>query len=446
MLPQIGDVTTFLQTLQGLTDAFMIMFGTPDKFTVGLPGLKNLWLGFAFIANALIVTFLIIGVMQIMLARSGGKNSGLTPQALVTKFVIQAIGINTSFAFVQLLIMIENTLCMGILTFTAANTGNRVQPDGGNAVSMLLTNALGSLNDTNVSALILAIMGIVFIVVLFIVFFQSVIRLLRLNMFLVLTPLAFPLLMLEQTREYGSFILKTLIVTIFVQLLQVIAFCLMLFLVVSAFTGGAFGSPIIKLILTIGQLIAIAGIPRLLARLGLPTGGGEFNAALSAARSVLKVSRTISKRDGFSRGRSRSQKQRGSSEKQGANAGKRSAPSGRSGAQTERRANPPMRRTTRSGPQDTEPGQVNGNNGQERTPAGRSRKPGARPALRPFPARGLEPTAGSSSTDRQFTTRGSSSGSDKYDGQTRARTRWIASASRRSRERRSRRSYLKRAR
>ncbi len=296
MLPNINDIIGFIQIVQGIARAFSIMVSTPAEFTFALTGIQLLWQGMATAANALMVVFLIIGATQIMISHSTGRPSAITPQALVTKFVVQVIAINTSLLLIQALINIENDLCSGLLTFTTTTIGNQLFPNG-NIAPFFLNYFLNIVSIQNITKLatgglptsILVILALVFIFVLLLVFFQSLARLLRLNLFIILAPLAFLFLTMEQTQEYGSFILRILIITIFVQFVQVLSFCIVLFLLTSVFVGGAFDDPAIKIALAIGQLIGVFNVPNLLSHFGIESNAHKaIGTALMAARIGLK--------------------------------------------------------------------------------------------------------------------------------------------------------------
>ncbi len=290
-MPGLIEIILFIRELIGLAgDMFATILSTPADYTYNLPGLRDLWMLFSALANLLLVTFLMIGGIQVMVGRMTGRATTMTPQELITRFFVQALALNASFFLAQTLIDIENALCGGMLAYTLGVIGRQIAQNVGNVLLFILQFFLTSLLTDGLPLAIAGLFGILCIVMLFLLFFQAIGRLLRLDLLLILLPIAFLCLTLEQTREYGVFIIRMFVVTLFTQLLQIAALCLLL-LLFTFLIAGPQGHGLFAFFMVIGQLFAVYSVPGILSRFGVQGGsaGGVVRGGMQVARLAIAL-------------------------------------------------------------------------------------------------------------------------------------------------------------
>jgi hypothetical protein len=288
-MPMLVEIILFIKELIDLAgDMFATILSTPASYTYNLPGLREMWMLFSALANLLLVTFLMIGGIQVMMGRMTGRAASITPQELISRFFMQALALNSSFFLAQTFIDIENALCSGVLAYTLGVMRGQITQNAGNVLVFILQFFVTSLLTDGLPLAIAGIFGILCIVMLFLLFFQAIGRLLRLNLLLMLLPLAFLFLTLEQTKEYGMLLVRMFVVTLFTQLLQVAALCLLLLLFTFLIAGPS-GHGLFAFFMLIGQLFAVYSIPGILTRFGIQGGsaGGVIRGAIQVARLAI---------------------------------------------------------------------------------------------------------------------------------------------------------------
>ncbi len=241
--PNTNPGTQVLGPLEPLLIQYMK--NSPLELTSANPVVIGAWGTVLAIANAFFLLLVVVGVLQMMIARSTGSLS-IPISQFVPKIMLTSVLMNLSYFFGHDLLIFNNVLCGEINANLQAffNTLN----NGGS-----ITMGQGFLLFFGTTVLLnIAIIRLLF---------QAFERLVLWNLLFVLSPLAFLLAFLPQTAAVFSFWGRMFVMVTFTQFVQFLAFALAIALLASAGQNGLVGY-----LLAIAMLFLVAKIPDLLSR------------------------------------------------------------------------------------------------------------------------------------------------------------------------------------
>lgn len=235
--PNTNPGTQVLGPLEPLLIQYMK--SSPLELTSANPVVIGAWGTVLAIANAFFLLLVVVGVIQMMLARSTGSLSIPIGQ-FVPKIIVTSVLMNLSYFLGHNLLYGEVNANLQAF-FTTVNNGGSITMGQGFLLFLATTVLLN-----------IAIIRLLF---------QAFERLVLWNLLFVLSPLAFLLAFLPQTAAVFSFWGRMFVMVTFTQFVQFLAFALGIALLASAGQNGLVGY-----LLAIAMLFLVAKIPDLLSR------------------------------------------------------------------------------------------------------------------------------------------------------------------------------------
>jgi hypothetical protein len=263
-------------TLAGPIAPLVALTGnTPLPMTADNPLVTAAWKVMVLAADGFLILFVLFGGMQMMIGQATGSTY-IPPREFLPKLFAVALAMHASFIWFRALIFFNNELCgvvhASVRDFIVMVNGG--QPPG-DVQQALLAAGLGAFFSATILRYI----------------FQSIERIVLLNLLFVLSPFGMLLFFLPQALPYATYWHRMYLVTCFLQFIQFLAFGLgFAFLAGSGMMGGLTG-----IILGTAMMLLVTQIPRLLYRLSMTAGSagggfsifGVFQAAVGVARSFI---------------------------------------------------------------------------------------------------------------------------------------------------------------
>ncbi len=253
-----------------LAPLLALLGNTPLNLTTDNDLVVTAWKVMLGVADGFLLLFVLGGGMQMMIGQATGTLY-TPPREFLPRLFAVALAMHASYIWLRTLLIFDNELC-GIVHASVHDF--LLQFNGGQPL-------------TNAQQLVLAAgLGAFFSLTILRYVFQSIERIVLLNLLFVLGPVGMLLFFLPHTAAYGTYWHRMFIVTCFLQFVQFLAFGLgFAFLAGSGMLSGPTG-----IILGTGLMLLVTQIPRLFYRLSITAGGqggglgGAVSTALIAAR------------------------------------------------------------------------------------------------------------------------------------------------------------------
>jgi hypothetical protein len=247
-------------TLVGpLTPLVALTGNTPLPMTADNPLVTTAWKVMLICADGFLLLFVLFGGIQMMIGQAIGSTY-IPPREFLPRLFAVALAMHVSFIWFRALIIFNNELC-GVVHASVRDF--IIQVNGGQAPNGLQQAVLAAGLSAFFSTMILRYI------------FQSIERIVLLNLLFVLSPFGMLLFFLPQALPYATYWHRMYLVTCFLQFIQFLAFGLgFAFLAGSGMMGGLTG-----IIVGTGMMQLILQVPRLLYRLSMTAGssGGGFS-------------------------------------------------------------------------------------------------------------------------------------------------------------------------
>jgi hypothetical protein len=254
--------------LAGPIDPLLNLTGTtPINLTSDNPLIVTAWQIMLGIADGFLVLFVIGGGVQMMVGQA--LDSIYIPaRAFLPKLFGVALAMHASYLWMRVLIFFNNEMC-GVIHASVRDfvlQANGGQPPAG-AQEALLAAGLGAFFSLTVVRYI----------------FQSIERIVLLNLLFVLGPIGMMLFFMRQTQPYAAYWSRMYIVTCFLQFVQFLAFGLgFAFLAASGMFAGVTG-----IIMGTAMMLLVERVPRYFYRLTITAGGTGGGGLAGVARAGI---------------------------------------------------------------------------------------------------------------------------------------------------------------
>jgi hypothetical protein len=247
---------------------------TPTDLTSDNTLIVTAWGIMLAIADGFLVLFVIGGGVQMMVGQAIGSIY-IPPREFLPKLFGVALAMHGSYVWMRVLIFFNNEIC-GVIHASVRDFV--LQANGGLAPA--------GPQETALAAGLAAFFSLT--VVRYI--FQSIERIVLLNLLFVLGPIGMMLFFMKQTQPYAAYWSRMYIVTCFLQFVQFLAFGLgFSFLAASGLFTGVTG-----IILGTAMMLLVERVPRYFYRLTITAGtergggiGGLAASAMGAARAFV---------------------------------------------------------------------------------------------------------------------------------------------------------------
>ena len=266
-----------------------ILTGTPPELTYLHPLVRQAWMVvWAVTSGALVVILGWIGLTLIVQEHIGGGRAGW--REMVPRLVLGLVGATSSLWWCALVIDVADAVSGFIATSLGVTAGDFVRSTLDTLLQAVEAGSVGM-------GLLVSVLYLIYAFFVLYVLVQMILRIALIDILLTLAPIALGLWILPHTANWGRQWLRTFMLTVFQQAVQLIALALGFgflneFAAIAAFE--AVQDLIWKLLLSMAFIYMAGRVPSLLGN------GGTFDAwlrtlyfGMSLPSSIMRSSRAI---------------------------------------------------------------------------------------------------------------------------------------------------------